>query len=74
MRQILSKNLTIRGLLTTNYPELRGDLEKEIIGGLRDGTIRQREDITDGFDETVRAFMRMLDGRSFGKSVVRVAT
>jgi NADPH-dependent curcumin reductase len=74
MRQILSKNLTIRGLLTTNYPELRGDFEKEIIGGLRDGTIRQREDITDGFDETVRAFMRMLDGRSFGKSVVRVAT
>jgi NADPH-dependent curcumin reductase len=74
MRQILSKNLTICGLLTTNNPELRGDFEKEIIGGLRDGTIRQREDITDGFDETVRAFMRMLDGRSFGKSVVRVAT
>jgi NADPH-dependent curcumin reductase len=51
MRQILSKSLTIRGLLTTNYPQLRGDFEKEIIGGLRDGTIRQREDITDGFDE-----------------------
>jgi NADPH-dependent curcumin reductase CurA len=74
MRQILSKNLTIRGLLTTNYPQLRGDFEKEIIGGLRDGTIRQREDISNGFDETVRAFIRMLDGSSFGKSVVRVAT
>ena len=60
--------------MIANYPELRGDFEKEIIGGLRDGTIRKREDITDGFDETVRAFMRMLDGRSFGKSVVRVAT
>ena len=73
MRQVLSKSLTIRGLLMKNYPELRGEFEKEIVGGLRDGTIHQREDITDGFDETVRAFMRMLDGRSFGKSVVRVA-
>ena len=74
MRQVLSKGLTIRGLLVTNYPEYRGEFEKDIVGGLRDGTIRQREDITDGFDETVRAFIRMLDGRSFGKSVVRVAT
>src|SRR5205823_3364437 len=55
MRQVLSKSLTIRGLLMTNYPELRGEFEKEIVGGLRDGTIHQREDITDGFDETVRA-------------------
>jgi len=74
MRQVLSKNLTIRGLLVTNYPELRPDFEREVVAGLSDGSIRQREDITDGFDETVRAFMRMLDGRSFGKSVVKFAT
>ncbi len=73
MRQVLSKSLAIRGLLVTSYPKLREDFEKEIIAGLRDGTISQREDITDGFDETVRAFIRMLDGRSFGRSVVRIA-
>jgi NADPH-dependent curcumin reductase len=74
MRQVLSKSLNIRGFVITNFPELRADFEKEIVSGLRDGTIRQREDITDGFDETVRAFMRMLDGSSFGKSVVSVVT
>jgi NADPH-dependent curcumin reductase CurA len=73
MRQILSKSLTIRGFVITHFSELRADFEAEIIGGLRDGTIRQREDITDGFDQTVPAFMRMLDGRSFGKSVVKLA-
>ena len=73
MRQVLSKSLTVRGFVITNFPQLRADFEKEIVGGLRDGTIRQREDITDGFDETVRAFMRMLEGSSFGKSVVKVA-
>ncbi len=73
MRQILSKALTIRGFLVTSYPELREEFEQEIVSGLRDGTIRQQEDIAEGFDETVRAFIRMLNGRSFGKSVVRVA-
>ena len=73
MRQVLSKGLTIRGLLVTNYPELRPTFEDEIVRGLRDGSIRQREDITAGFDETVRAFIRMLDGSSFGKSIVSVA-
>jgi len=73
MRQILSKSLTIRGFVITHFPELRTEFEAEIVSGLRDGSIRQREDVSDGFDETVRAFMRMLDGRSFGKSVVRVA-
>jgi hypothetical protein len=74
MRQVLSKSLTIRGFVINNYSHLRADFEKDIVSGLRDGTLRQREDITDGFDEAVRAFIRMLDGRSFGKSVVKIAT
>jgi NADPH-dependent curcumin reductase CurA len=73
MRQVLSKSLTIRGFVISNFPELRPEFEKEIVSGLRDGSIRQREDVTEGFDETVRAFMRMLDGRSFGKSIVKIA-
>jgi NADPH-dependent curcumin reductase CurA len=73
MRQVLSKSLTIRGFVITNFPELRADFESEIVAGLRDGTIRQQEDITDGSDQTVKAFIRMLDGRSFGKSVVKIS-
>jgi NADPH-dependent curcumin reductase CurA len=72
MRQILSKSLVIQGFLITNFGELRPDFETEIIAGLRDGTIRQREDVAEGFDQTIPAFIRMLEGRSFGKSVVRV--
>jgi NADPH-dependent curcumin reductase len=72
MRQILSKSLVIQGFLITNFGELRPDFETEIIAGLSDGSIRQREDVTEGFDQTIPAFIRMLEGRSFGKSVVRV--
>jgi NADPH-dependent curcumin reductase CurA len=73
MRQILSKSLLIRGFLITNFGELRPDFEAEIIAGLNDGTIRQQEDITEGFEQTIPAFIRMLEGCSFGKSVVMVA-
>jgi NADPH-dependent curcumin reductase len=38
--------------------------------GLQDGTIRQREDVTVGFEQTIPAIIRMLEGRSFGKSVL----
>jgi NADPH-dependent curcumin reductase len=72
MRQILSKSLLIRGFVITDFAALRPDFEAEIIAGLQDGTIRQREDITEGFEQTIPAFIRMLEGRSFGKSVVKV--
>jgi NADPH-dependent curcumin reductase CurA len=73
MRQILSKSLLIRGFLITDFGELRTEFETEIIAGLNDGTIRQQEDVTEGFEQTIPAFTRMLEGSSFGKSVVKVA-
>jgi len=37
-----------------------------------DGRIRYREDITDGFENAPAAFIGMLEGRNFGKALVRV--
>ena len=50
IRQVLSKSLTIRGFIVDNYPELFPDFEREIGAALKDGTIRQREDIVDGLE------------------------
>jgi NADPH-dependent curcumin reductase len=72
MRQILSKSLLIRGFLITDFGALRPDFEEETIAGIQDGTIRQRQDVTVGFEQTIPAFIRMLEGRSFGKSVVKI--
>jgi len=35
--------------------------------------IRYREDITDGLENAPAAFIGMLQGRNFGKALVRVA-
>ena len=40
--------------------------------GIADGRIRYHEDIVDGLDKAREAFIGMLDGRNFGKLIVRV--
>ena len=37
------------------------------------GEIRYREDVTAGLENAPRAFIGMLEGRNFGKQLVRVA-
>jgi NADPH-dependent curcumin reductase CurA len=49
------------------------DFEREIGAGLKDGTILQREDIVDGLEHAPFAFMGMLEGRNFGKLLIRVS-
>jgi NADPH-dependent curcumin reductase CurA len=46
---------------------------KTISAGIKDGSIRYREDMTDGFANAPAAFIGMLEGRNFGKALVRVA-
>jgi NADPH-dependent curcumin reductase CurA len=73
IRQVLSKSLTIRGFIVDNFPELFPDFEREIGAGLKDGTILHREDVVDGLENAPQAFMGMLEGRNFGKLIVKVA-
>lgn len=75
MRDILTKSLTLRGFI--NY-EFAGDhypaFLREVSAGVADGTIVYREDITDGLTNAPAAFLGMLEGRNFGKALVRVVT
>ena len=40
---------------------------------IADGRIRYHEDITDGLENTPKAFIEMLEGRKLGNALVRVA-
>src|SRR5579862_386082 len=74
MREVLTKSLTLRGFI--NY-EFSGEhftpFLRTVSAGLADGRIRYREDITDGLENAPSAFIGMLEGRNFGKVLVRVA-
>ena len=46
---------------------------RKVAAGIVDGRIRYREDIVDHLENAPEAFIGMLDGRNFGKVIVRVA-
>jgi NADPH-dependent curcumin reductase CurA len=74
MRQILSRSLTLRGFIYYDFAEKHyADFLREVGAGIADGSIRYREDIVDGLEKAREAFIGMLDGRNFGKVIIRVA-
>jgi NADPH-dependent curcumin reductase len=73
MREILSKSLTLRGFINSEFAgQYYGDFLHEVGAGISDGRIRYREDIVDGLENAPEAFIGMLDGRNFGKLIIRV--
>src|SRR5437879_2844158 len=73
MRQILSKRLTIRGFINYEFAaEHYADFLRDVGAGVAAGRIRYREDIVDGLENAPGAFIGMLEGRNFGKLIVRV--
>ena len=74
MRDILTKSLTIRGFINYEFAaEHYATFLETVSRGIADGTIHYREDITEGLANAPAAFLGMLDGRNFGKTLVRVA-
>jgi NADPH-dependent curcumin reductase len=74
MRAVLTRSLTLRGFINTEFvAEHYTDFLKTVSAGLADGSIRYREDITEGLENAPAAFMSLLQGKNFGKALVRVA-
>jgi NADPH-dependent curcumin reductase CurA len=73
MRQILSKSLTLRGFIYAEFVEQYFTQFLREVGALvADGHVRYREDIVDGLEKAPEAFVGMLDGKNFGKAIVRM--
>jgi NADPH-dependent curcumin reductase CurA len=73
MRAILTKSLTIRGFINYEFAaEHYSAFLREVGAGIADGRIRYREDFVDGLERAPEAFIGMLEGRNFGKLIVRV--
>jgi len=73
MRAVLTDRLLIRGFLVWDFPDLEAEFRDTVTGWLRDGRIKYREDIIDGLENAPRAFQGLLQGKNFGKQIIRVA-
>ena len=74
LRAVLDRSLTLRGFIQNEFaPTMFGDFLREMGAWVREGKVRYREDITNGLDHAPEAFTGMLDGKNFGKTLVKVA-
>ncbi|AMV37450.1 NADP-dependent oxidoreductase [Planctomyces sp. SH-PL62] len=71
--RILARSLTLRGFIVYEFDELFPEFLDDVAPLVRNGEIRYREDVVDGFERAPEAFMGMLGGGNFGKLLVRVA-
>ncbi len=72
-RAILTKRLTLRGFIVTDFAARQPDFLRDVSAWLREGRIKYREDVVDGLDKAPRALIGLLRGENFGKMLVRVA-
>lgn len=72
MRDVLSKSLTIRGFIQRDFSEQRPAFYQAMTQWIADGTVRYREDIVEGLENAPEAFIGLLEGKNFGKLVVKL--
>ncbi len=70
---VVRKRLRIQGFIVSDtgwqrYPQFRA----QMLGWIRDGKVKWREDVVEGLRRAPEAFIGLLKGENFGKLVVRV--
>ena len=74
MRAILRQSLTIRGFIQREFVDQRPDFYREAGAWISEGRLKYKEDIVDGLENAPEAFFGLLEGKNFGKLIVRVAS
>ena len=74
MGLILRQRLTVKGfIIFEEYGDHFPEFLKTMSGWLDSGKVKTKEHIVEGLEQAPQAFFDMLDGKNFGKTVVKVA-
>jgi NADPH-dependent curcumin reductase CurA len=71
MRAILTRRLTLRGFIVGDFAAQAPEFRRDMAAWVKEGRIKVREDVVDGIENAPQAFIGMLKGRNFGKTLVR---
>jgi len=71
-RTILVNRLSVRGFIVTDHADRFRDFIAEVSAYIRDGRLKYRESVTEGLENAPAAFIGMLEGGNFGKTLVKV--
>jgi NADPH-dependent curcumin reductase len=73
MRGILTKRMIVRGFIVSDFFPRRNEFTAEVVGWVKSGKLKYREDIIEGLESAPRGLIGLLRGENFGKRLVRVA-
>jgi NADPH-dependent curcumin reductase CurA len=73
MLSVLRKRLLLRGFIVSDFAAKQSDFLRDVGDWVRTHRLKYREDIVDGLENAPASFLGMLQGRNFGKMLVRVA-
>ena len=71
-RQVLTKRMMIKGFIVFNHYDQREESIIALSNWIKEGKIKYKEDFVDGLENAPNAFIGLLNGKNFGKLVVRV--
>ena len=72
-RTLLIKRIKMQGfIIFDDYGQRYGEFFTQMSAWLADGRIKYKEDVVDGLDNAPQAFIGLLEGKNFGKLIVRV--
>lgn len=74
MGKILKKRLRVQGfIIFDDYGDCYPEFYKQMSQWINEGEIQFREDIVEGLENAVEAFRGLLEGKNFGKLIIKVA-
>ena len=72
-RFVLVNRVRIQGFIVSDFYARRDEALRQLAEWLRQGRLKYREDVVDGLEKAPAAFIGMLQGKNFGKQLVRIA-
>jgi NADPH-dependent curcumin reductase len=73
LRPLLVHRAMIKGFIVSDHGDRSQAFLHDCSAWLREGRLKYREDIVDGLEQAPEAFLRLFDGKNFGKLIVRVS-
>jgi len=74
-RTLLTRRIKMQGfIIFDDYGDRYGEFSSQMSTWIKGGKIKFREDIVAGLENAPQAFIGLLEGRNFGKLIIRVGS
>ena len=70
---IITKRLTMKGLIVSDWLDRQSEFEKEVGGYFKAGKLKHKETVVQGIDKAADAFIGLFHGQNIGKMIVELA-